>query len=826
MRRQLITRFNFDGGYSDSRNPLAERANVSAEGSFGMLRLGESYNRPFQGYYSKGTLAASGKSTGAGLMFPLGDTWGGIKFNSGSASGSVSEDADQRLYYIGAGKPMREGVTIQKESGTFVYDQTADIDAGTDTITENTHGMVTGDVVYLTIATGTALAFQSSGLIVNRAYYVYKVDTNSFKLCATLADAIAANPVNIAATVNTITVHKGTDIELAANLQVASNPVTDGAGLAVMYQDEDDCGLSRPDIPLVDVPSTIPTGYTGLFNGTRSFQIARVRDRNNEGIDLDTVQTIARGIASATSAVTNPQNKTVSITFPTVASNQTHWAVFATKEGFGGVGVHYRAPYRTSTDDAATLYYAISETTVAAAANRTLTFDFRDSDLYPEEAWIYDEAPQDGTFFVDIDAVKVVLGCYDGTIGMVSMPNMKESYNPRHIITFPEPVTATLQRIYGEQALVACRNSIHILSYEGFRGDDTPSCVLRTLVPDVGIKKPSNWAYGAGMIVAWIDGAGLATISVSGGLAMSADIDYTFGREVAKFTRNWTSDDVKIGFDPNTRSFVAAYQNVSVSYCIESGAWADPVYLTDCGFGSAVTVQSMTAAKGELVVSLNDSSNYTAYSYDNNGSTTRMPICQIGQWEIQQSGGRGNGIYEIAVATRQGGTVNSTTPEAIIVGLHSNLFPTYLRGNSVSHTSNTNRITNAAGVFTSAWTGRRAVIFGTDIGGSGVHYLSVVLTYGASTYVTMTSPTTGNTVNAQATASGCFMLIGERFWTATPVTGRDQHYYNLYPNLQDARSFTVSAYLPCLKGSETVIDGGVFAIDVFGTNWQTGTVRK
>lgn len=820
-KRQLIARYNFDGGYSDSRNPLAQYANVSAEGSFGILRLGESYNRPFQGYYTKGTLAASSKSTGAAIMFPLGDTWGGIKFNSGNASGSITEDADSKLYYIGAGLAMRQGITLQKQketSGTFTYDATADISAAN--ITETSHGLVTGGIVYLTVSSGAI----NTELSENKAYYVYRVDANTFRLCTTLANAFAGTGISLSAAVGVITVHIGEDIQLGSGLQVASEPVADTAGLNVFYKYEDDAGLARPDVPGVNVPTAIPANFSGLFTKSISFKIAAFRDRANTG-NLKTVQATVRSVASATSPVVIPQNKVVEITFPIAATGQTHWAVFATRQDFGGTGVHYRAPYRTSADADATLYYGISETTVAAATNRTLTFDFRDGDLYPEEAWLYDYPPEDGTMFVDIDAVKVVLGAYDGTIGLVSLPNFKESYNPRHIITFPEPVTATLQRLYGEQALVACRNSIHALTYVGFRDDNTPSCMLQTLIPDVGIKKPQNWAYGAGMVVAWIDGAGLAMLDVSysSGGNISASIDYEFGKEVSKFTRSWTADNVKVGFDPKTRSFVIGHQGVSISFCTESGVWGDPVHLTDCGFASTVTIQSMTAAQGELVVSMNDSSNYTAYSYDLNTGTTRMPICQIGQWITQESGGRANGIYEIALAAKQGGTINSTTAEPIIVGLHSNLFATHLRGNSVSLGAAT--ITNTAAVFTSAWTGKRAVIFGTDIGGAGINYLSVVLTYSSTTVVTMTDPSTGNAVNAQENLSGCFMLVGEWFWTGTPVTGRDQHYYNFYPNLQDARSFTVSAYLPCLKGSESVIDGGVLAIDVFGTNWQTGTAR-
>ncbi|CAK0762878.1 hypothetical protein CCP3SC1AL1_310005 [Gammaproteobacteria bacterium] len=62
------------------------------------------------------------------------------------------------------------------------------------TITKTAHGLKTGDVV--SVVTGTTLP---TGLAADTAYYVYKVDDNSFKLATTWALAIASTP-NVAIT--------------------------------------------------------------------------------------------------------------------------------------------------------------------------------------------------------------------------------------------------------------------------------------------------------------------------------------------------------------------------------------------------------------------------------------------------------------------------------------------------------------------------------------------------------------------------------------------------------------------------------------------------
>jgi len=442
-----------------------------------------------------------------------------------------------------------------------------------------------------------------------------------------------------------------------------------------------------------------------------------------------------------------------------------------------------------------------------------LTFDFTDADLLPEDSWIYDYPPPSGSHFLRMENVGVVLGAYPegGTVGAVSLPNYFESYNPRHLLYFPEDVVDVLHKEFESRAIVACRNSIHALEYVGNRGDALPAVVVGTLIPDVGLKRPQNWAVGGNTIAMWIEGVGIAVLDMNG------RIDYEFGREVARFTKNWDADDVVVMYDPDSSSFIFAYQNVFVSFCQESLAWADPVYLDETYTSAGKRTghwRSGVQVKGELYCSIYDNGQYTAYKFNKNDETVRSNICEIGRWQKLMSTGRSANIYEISIATEQGVVDDMRTP--VVIGLHSNLFQTHARNVSANGTSVTMPSTINTGT---AWIGKKIALFGPDIGGTGKDYL----------ITNITATPSANTLTIDRTvapaATGLFALIGEDFFTELPTEGKSQHHYNVFPALQEARSYCVSVYMACYKGSQPQIIGNVLETDVFGTGSQTSEAR-
>lgn len=791
MRRQLLSQSGFDRGYTDSVSPLNAPADTWAAGSCNTFLLGENVTRPFKGFYSQGS--------GSGMNYAciFGDTWGGLQ-NGGGATGRGSQilDFNDTMYVIGSGNPSREGAKIQYSPSSFTF-TSADVNVN-GSITEVAHGLATGDAVYFTTAGALPTASSGGGITASTAYFVIVIDADTFRVARTFALAKAGTPITFSAVGSgTSTLFYGSDIIASSTMKVASGLTAD-----YIYSYLDNAGLDQSDAPTVAVPTTPAAAYTGLINGAVNFKIAAIRDRQNVGANIDNPNAPVKGRASSATAVVVPNNKTVKITFPTAQTGQTHWAVFSTKEGFGGTGEFYRLGWRSSSDSNAVWYFGIAETTVAAATARTLEFDYRTGDLLPETAWIEDYPPQSGTHCIRLENIMVILGSLDGSVAQVSLPNYFESYNPFHLLYFPESVTAVLHRSVDNYAIVACRNSIHAVQYVGYRGGELPSATITTITPEIGIANQSNWAIGGGQICAFIEGTGLVLIKNGG------EIDFEFGREVNVLTRSWAASSTVVGFDPDTRSFVAANGTTSVAFCLETGVWSSPVYNTDAGVTG--TWVSAINAQGKLCATLENGGTQTAYIWDDNTSTTRMPICAISQWQSAPLG-RSVNLYEGATAIQQG---NNTEP--IIIGFHTNLFKTYLRGASVTSASN---VLTATG-FTSLYTGMQCVVFGTDIGGAGVHYLIAKLTYASSTTCTMTNRDTGATLNASASASNCFVLVGKDFFTVTPSANIEQFALNVRPALQNVRAWAVSVFQ-----ATDAATGNCYGQSVFGTGSQSSVVN-
>lgn len=111
---------------------------------------------------------------------------------------------------------------------------------------------------------------------------------------------------------------------------------------AGVYASPVQAGLAQPSAPELGIISTV-----GTITNSISAKIERTRPATG-----------ARSLASPTSAVIFPQANRARVTFPVAAAGQTHWRVYFTFQGFGGVGIHYLALYNLLSD--------IPEATVAA----------------------------------------------------------------------------------------------------------------------------------------------------------------------------------------------------------------------------------------------------------------------------------------------------------------------------------------------------------------------------------------------------------------------------------------------------------------------------
>lgn len=575
---------------------------------------------------------------------------------------------------------------------------------------------------------------------------------------------------------------EGTDltgITLSTTLKVA---VADGGAYSAAKTYT--AGLGQPSSPDVAIVSTPGAGYSGLVSNAVSVKIARFRSTTG-----------ARSRASTTSVVITPSKQTFRVTFPASATGQDYWRVFVTQQGFGGVGLHYALAYNGSLD--------ISEATVAAGTvdgvPRSLEFEFKDGDLVEETAYVDDFTPPAGTHAVRVEGSMVVLGCYGdstasvsststGTCGAVSLPYFYESYRPRDIVRFPEQVVDALSRSIDSFGYVAHKNSVSTLQYVGLR--DGTAVVATTAWPDVGIQYPGNWCLFQGRIAAIIGKGSLVLMRADG------SPDYEWGAKIRDFIKDWEPEETVLGFHPDTLSIVVMNNGVAVSYSLENNQWSPPEYFSDAGVtGSAL---SCATSQGELVVSV---TNGAAYAWDE--GATAMPVTSITNWKRQP---KPADVMEILASID-----TDAVAEPLVVSCHANMRRTYVRDGAVTNGNNT--LTSASAKFDSAHTGDMCCIFGTNVGGAGVNFLVGRMTYVSATQVSLSHPTTGATLNAGSTLSGCYVLLAYQIATVTLSHTNAQHTEPLQDFLvQDCLSFAIGVSM--VTGATR---GQVYSVEAWGS---------
>lgn len=500
-----------------------------------------------------------------------------------------------------------------------------------------------------------------------------------------------------------------------------------------------DAGLPQPSAPDCAIIDTPGVNYEGITNGPVSFKIARLR-----------LTTGGRSIASVMSAVLVPASKSIRITFPLASSGQTHWRVFSTQEGFGGIGLTYALRY--GIDAAAVL--DIPESVVAAGTidgvGRSLEFDFHTGDLVPELAYIDDYPPPAGTHAVRIENVMVVLGAVvdstsavtstnTGTVGACSLPNFWESYKPDHRVYFAEQIVDNRARPTDSYAFVAHRNSITALQHVGLR--DGPAVALTTILPDVGITQPHNWCQVGGLLYMRVANGSFVRMRPDG------SIDYAWASDIYDLVKDWDESTV-VAPHFDTMSVVISNGGQAYSFSLLNQQWSPTCHFIDAGISG--TALSAVNSRGELIITITNAGSQTAYSWDT--GATEMQIGSVTPWTratIQQIP-RSVRIREIHAAFEI-----DRVGDPLFVAIHRNL-----RQPATVHdaktTSGSARIDSATANFDAdhVTEGDMVLIFGADIGGAGVDYLlGRIGSFGSSSPSPSISSSASSSVSSSVSSS-------------------------------------------------------------------------
>lgn len=433
-----------------------------------------------------------------------------------------------------------------------------------------------------------------------------------------------------------------TDEEFVAtsNLQLSPSP----------YEQAFTAGMAQPDAPIVEARTPeIVDSSVGLMTGLYSFKIARVRSLTG-----------GRSIASPTSAAIPFSGQAARLTFPLADSNgQDRWAVFATKAGFGGTGLHYLVQE-----------VAESDLVTIDGVERSYEFDIVDADLLPVRAYIDDYPPPAGSFAARLENYVVVIGAYDNAIA-ASIRNFPESFNPDDLAFLPSAPTAVLPDQMGSYVYISCESSVHALSV-------APSSfgnplVMQTVWTDTGVAHNHNWCSVEGAIFAFTSRQGAITMDSYG------RPNNQFALPVAKKMQGWNPEDTCVFNVPDLNSVI--YCNGSEAYAFnhQNMQWSSPAKLSDFASGSAI---SGVVIDRRLKICLINDDDFTLYDFDEpieDGSTAFKivspdKVLNPGA-RINITGVRGifnapnTGDYDIDLATDFGTTEKTLTHTADAAGV-------------------------------------------------------------------------------------------------------------------------------------------------------------
>lgn len=358
-----------------------------------------------------------------------------------------------------------------------------------------------------------------------------------------------------------------------SNLQLSPKPYTQAFT----------AGMAQPDAPILEARTPeIVDSNAGLMTGLYSFKIARVRSLTG-----------GRSIASPTSAPVLFTGQAARLTFPLADSNgQDRWAVFSTKAGFGGTGLHY-------------LVQEIAEVDLITidGVDRSYEFDVVDSDLLPVLAYIDDYPPPAGSFGGRLENYVVVIGAYDNAIAS-SIRNFPESFNPDHLAFLPKEPTAVLADQMGSYIYISCESSVHALSVMPSTGNPM---ILQTVWNDTGVAHNHNWCSLDGVIFAFVSRQGAIVMDGTG------KPNNEFAIPVAKAMQDWSVENTVVVPVPDLNSVAYCNSGKAFLFNAQTRQWSSPAQLNDFAGGTAV---SGVVIDRRLKICLKDGSTFTLYDFD------------------------------------------------------------------------------------------------------------------------------------------------------------------------------------------------------------------
>ncbi len=562
---EVLEVLGFRGGFYDS-DKLTAPQDALAPGSENYFVTADNSLRAFRG------MSLNANVKGGRQMFTVAGGYASLNdYTSGSTiqgNGSVFNYINETLWYVGAGQVFYNGKSLYKENGT------GGITASDATLTLSD----TADAEFAATDVGSQITIVGAG-------------ASGADLVTTILSFTSTSEVELSdtapTTVSSVNVTWNVDFRASSTLSLS---IKNGTTYTKGYT----AGLAQPSTVTV-ASKDAGVGFTGLLDGVFSFKIARIRSTTG-----------GRSIASTASAVIECENQTARLTFPALDANgQDRWAIFATKSGFGGVGVHYLVEEISDSD----------LSTIDSIA-RSYELEFNDSDLLPIVAYTEDYPPPACSFGGRLENYVLAIGCYDNAIAS-SIRNFPESFDPEHLGFLPQSPTAVLPDQIGSYLYVATENSVHAVS---ITFAENP-LAIQTVWSDTGIKKPHNWCVVQGQIFAFVSEQGAVTMDALG------NPSNIFALPVSNTMNSWDVDNTQVFHAPNLNSVIFCNSGEAYAFNYQNRKWSSPADVA--AFASGTVVSGVVVDRTLKMTIVGLGSSFDLYDFDtNNGSDNTICVAQ------------------------------------------------------------------------------------------------------------------------------------------------------------------------------------------------------
>jgi hypothetical protein len=402
-----------------------------------------------------------------------------------------------------------------------------------------------------------------------------------------------------------------------------------------------------------------------------------------------------------------------------------------------------------------------------AGFDRGILFNWQESDLTDEDAWIEDYPPPPASHVFPLEKVLGVItdaesydlasGTNRGSAAQFSLPNLPESFNPLHKLYLPQKVVDIQHRGLDSYVFLAMKNYVGALQYLDVEG--TAPATLTTLLPDEGITHRNNWCLTDEGLYLFTNKGVLKKIGENG------QVDDSFSIPVRRWMKRWTDKEkVVVGNYGDGMSVACIYGNEVLLYNKQNKLWSARIFLNDVV--PDIEAVSALGVEGRLLITGTADSIEadTQLLFDFDADTGGSLIAAIPHYT---SGGQRDLTKVINYLAPQFNVDDAA--KKVFVTLHINDELTYVNDGAIA--DGDNLLNSSEANFDESFIGKYVLVAGAGAGGAILRARITAIDSPSSVYLGTCERILADAVanNAVTAVENAYCVFAHRIYEYTPT---------------------------------------------------------